>query len=121
MKSVVVFSAFQDVIAASAVKRVIARATVEIIVSSVTVEFVATRCTDLYPPFDFFDIPARAVGKFDPFDRASRSTIQTEVAGNTQTVVRSGQTNDEVVALTGQTNFVHRDARTQFNSVRVYT
>ena len=42
-----------------------------------------------------------------------------EVVRNTQTVVRSGQANDEVVALTGQTDFVRRDARTQFDHVRL--
>ena len=69
IKVVVAFSAFQDVIAAFAVKRVIARATIEMIVSSITVDLVVTLRADLNPPVDFFNVPARAVGKLDLVDR----------------------------------------------------
>ena len=119
MERVASFSSRQGVVAALTINVVVSGTTIEYVVRGVAGQRVVAFRAFLQHLLDLGDIPDRAVGEFDLFDGIDTRAILTEVEGNTQCVVRSKQTDKQVVSRTGEPYLVRRHARAQFDNVRI--
>ena len=119
MERVASFSAQQGVVAALTINAVIACSSLKHVIRGVASQHVVAFRAFLQHLLDLGDIPDRAVGEFDLFDGIDTRAILTEVEGNTQCVVRSKQTDKQVVSRTGEPYLVRRHAGAQFDNVRI--